>query len=198
MRSLRKKRRILTLGVVALLPAVFGAPQTANKTAVTGEYVCRSMGSGPCDTQTTISLRDDGSWGWRFFSGEYRVAGGQVIFKGVGLAAWGPAEIGPGTITFTSGGQPVVFQKPSLTPPSLAGSYVCATAPGGCQTRRAIAIQSDGTWSWGAQHGSYSIVGGQVRFTGLSSGPAGWGLANFSNGSLVFHTSDGPSEWRKQ
>ena len=218
MRSIRATKGMLTLGLLAqvLVPAVSGAPQTANATrpeaavsgepqalpggagALSGEYVCRSMGSHPCDTQTTISLRDDGTWGWRYFSGQYQVAGDQVTFKGVGLGAWGPAVAGPGTLTFTSGGQKVVFQKPSSAPPSLAGSYVCATAPGGCQTRLAIAIQSDGTWSWGAQHGSYSMLGGQVKFTGLSSGPAGWGLAHFSSGVLIFRSSDGSSEWRKQ
>ena len=205
MRSVKAIKAILTLGLLAqvLVPAAIGAPQAlpgrpSTGAAVAGEYACRSMGSHPCDTQTTISLRDDGTWGWRYLSGEYQVAGGRVTFKGTGLGAWGPAVIGPGTLTFTSGGQQVVFQKPSSAPPSLAGSYVCVTAPGVCQTRQAIAIQSDGTWSWGAQHGSCSVVGGQVKFTGLSSGPAGWGLANFSSGALIFRGSYGSSEWRKQ
>jgi len=189
-------RVILTLGILAQVP--FPAVHAGTGAAVAGEYVCRSMGSHPCDTQTTISLRDDGTWGWRYFSGEYQVAGDRVTFKGVGLGAWGPAVITPGALTFTSGGQQVVFQKPSSAPPSLAGSYVCASAPGGCQTRQAITIQPDGTWSWGAQHGSCSIVGGQVKFTGLSSGPAGWGLANFSRGALIFRSSYGASEWRRQ
>lgn len=180
-------------GAAQALPGRAGAGA-----AVTGEYVCQSMGSHPCDTQTTISLHDDGTWGWRYFSGEYQVAEGRVTFRGVGLGAWGPAAIGPGALTFTSGGQNVVFRKPTSAPPSLAGSYVCATAPGGCQTRQAIEIQSDGTWSWGAQHGSFSIVGGQTKFTGLSSGPAGWGPASFRNGALIFRGSYGSSEWRAQ
>jgi hypothetical protein len=189
------------LFVILLLPVSWLQAQQGRRAAtgasVSGEYVCRSMGSRPCDTQTAISLHDDGKWGWRYFSGQYQVAEGRVTFRGVGLGSWGPAVIGPDTLTFMSGGQKVVFQKPSLAPLSLAGSYVCASAPGGCQTRKAIEIESDGTWSWGAQHGSYSILGGQVKFDGLSSGPAGWGLANFSNGVLIFRSRDGSSEWRK-
>lgn len=166
--------------------------------SVSGEYVCRSMGSRPCDTQTTISLHDDGTWAWRYFSGRYQVAGGQVTFNGVGLGAWGPAAIRLDTLTFTSGGQAVVFRKLSSAPPPRAGSYICAIASGGCQTRQAIEIRSDGTWSWGAQHGSYSVLEGQVKFTGLSSGPAGWGLAHFSTGALIFRGGYGSSEWRRQ
>jgi hypothetical protein len=166
--------------------------------SVVGEYVCLSMGSRPCDTQKKILLRDNGTWRWSWWSGQYQVAGGQVTFEGtVGLGSWGPAVIGPDTLTFGSD-RKVVWQKPSSVPPSVAGTYVCATAPGGCHTGHAIKIQSDGTWSWGPLHGYYSIVGGQVKFTGLSSGPAGWGFAEFSNGALIFRNSRGSSEWRKQ
>lgn len=165
---------------------------------VVGEYACRSMGSRPCDTQTTITLRADGTWGWRYFSGRYEALSGQVTFQGVGLGSWGAAEIGPGTLTFTSGGQKVIFERPGSAPSSLPGSYRCAIAPGGCQTRMAIKIRSDGTWSWGAQGGSYSTVGNQVKFRGLSSGPAGWGLADIGPEALIFRTSHGASEWKKQ
>lgn len=166
--------------------------------SVAGEYLCRSVGSRPCDTQTTISLHDDGTWGWRFFSGQYQVAGGRVTFKGEGVGAWGPAVIGPDTLTFGSGDRKGVWQKRSPIPPSVAGTYVCATAPGGCQTRLAIKIQSDGTWSRGSARGDYSIVGGQVKFSSLRGGPPGWGFAEFSHGALIFRNSRGSSEWRKQ
>lgn len=174
------------------------AASSRTRSAVTGEYVCRSMGSRACDTQTTIALHPDGTWGWRYLSGHYRTAGGQVTFEGTGLGSWGPAEIGEDTLTFTSGNQKVIFQKPSSAPASLAGTYVCASAPGGCQTSHAIQIRSDGTWSWGAQGGSYAVVGGQIKFTGLSSGPAGWGLADLGHAALIFRTSYGTSEWKKQ
>ncbi len=165
---------------------------------VAGEYVCRSMGSRPCDTQTTIALHADGTWGWRYFSGRYQVAGGQVTFEGVGLGSWGPAAIGPDTLTFTSGSEKVIYQKPAVTPARLVGVYVCTTAPGGCQTRIAIEMRPDGTWSWGADGGTYSMTGTQVKLSGLTSGPAGWGLCEIAHGALIFRAGNGVSEWRRR
>jgi hypothetical protein len=169
--------------------------------SVVGEYVCRSMGSRPCNTQTSLRLGENGVWGWAKYSGEYRVVNGRVTFSGVGGAAtWGPAVIGPGTLSFASGQDTVVWQKPSPNVPSLAGIYFCNTAPGGgpCNTKRPIEIRADGRWSWGSDGGSYRIVAGQVQFSGLTSGPGGWGPADIGDGVLIFHDRYGSSEWRKE
>ena len=172
----------------------------ADRAAVSGDYACRSMGSGPCDTQTHLRLTSNGNWGWAGYGGHYSVSGGRVSFDGAGgPAAWGTARIGvEKTLTFRSGQMAVVWQQPSSTPLSLAGTYVCHTAPGGCQTGLAIVLRPDGTWSWGAGGGSYVIVGGKVQFSGLSSGPAGWGAAAFDQNSITFQASSGSSQWRKQ
>lgn len=168
---------------------------------IAGDYLCRSMGSGACDTQTTISLHEDGTWGWRYFSGEYRVSGGRVTFTGVGLGSWGPAAIGPGTLTFASGGKSVVWAKARANASAVSGTFVCATAAGGgsCQTAHPIEMRADGTWSWGVQRGSYSVDGALVRFIGaLTTGPASWGEAEARGRSLIFHDSGGASEWRQR
>jgi hypothetical protein len=68
---------------------------------VVGEYMCRSIGSRPCDTQTGLRLQEEGTWGWGRYAGEYEVTGGHARFQGHWrLAGWGPAEIGAGTLTF--------------------------------------------------------------------------------------------------
>ncbi len=177
-------------------------PQASSNTAaLAGDYLCRSMGSGPCDTQTTISLHDDGTWGWRFFSGKYEIQGNRVTFRGPGLGSWGPAVVGPNSLTFMNGASKVIWEKPSAAPPALAGTYVCATAAGGgpCQTRYAVELRPDGTWSWGVQRGSYTILGGHIKFTGgLTTGPSAWGEADAESGALIFRSSYGPSVWRKR
>lgn len=171
----------------------------AAETVVIGSYLCKSMGSQPCSTRTELRLADGGFWGWGRYNGEFEVASGRVRFKGIGGAAtWGPAVIGPNTLTFTSGQDTVVWEKPAALRPSLAGVYRCKTAPGGCVTGKAIELRGDGSWSWGSDGGSYAIVGGRVQFSGLSSGPAGWGPADIGESSLTFHDTRGPSLWAKE
>ncbi len=163
---------------------------TSGDSAVAGNYVCKSMRGGPCDTQTELRLQSNGTWGWGGSSGQYRVRSGRVEFLNGMLASWGPAAIGHGTLTFDGN---VVWQKPSTGTSSLAaGDYYCRTAPGGCQTAYPIRINPNGTWSWGAQGGSFSILGNRIRFNGTTWGPGGWGLAAIGSGSITF---SGPSTW---
>lgn len=163
---------------------------TAGDSAVAGNYVCKSMRGGPCDTQTELRLQSNGNWGWGGSSGQYRVRNGRVEFMSGSLASWGAAVIGADTLTFDGN---VVWQKPSSGSASLAsGDYYCRTAPGGCQTADPIRIDSNGTWSWGAQGGRFSILGNRIRFNGTTWGPGGWGLAAIGKGSITF---SGPSTW---
>ena len=160
-----------------------------------GQYVCASIGAGPCDTSTPVQLTDNGNWRWGRYAGAYTVGGGSVTFDGVGgLATWGPAALGPGTLTFVSGDDKVVWRKVTTGNAGLApGVYYCATAPGGCQTAQGIEIVSGGTWSWGASGGSYSVVGGRVIFHGPQL--PGWGPAEIGDHRLIFHSREGDSEW---
>jgi hypothetical protein len=187
-RDLRWPRVVLLLGITCT------AAVTQNR-SLAGEYVCVSMGSRPCDSSTELQLMENGNWRWGRYAGTYTVARASVTFDGIGgLATWGPAAIGPGTLSFISGDQEVVWRKPSSGNASLApGVYHCRTAPGGCQTAKGIEIASDGSWSWGASGGSYSVVGGRVVFRGpqLSS----WGPVDIGDHKLIFHSQYGDSEW---
>lgn len=177
-----------------VLAAAWAADVAENR-ALAGAYVCVSMGSRPCDSSTELQLTENGNWRWGRYAGMYTASGGSVTFEGVGgLATWGPAEIGAASLTFGSGGQAVVWRKLSgkttgLTP----GLYYCRTAPGGCQTAKGIEIASDGTWSWGASGGSYSVAGGRVIFHGPQAG--GWGPADIGDHKIAFHSREGESEW---
>ncbi len=178
---------------VLLLPVM---ECNAAKQSVVGEYACHSMGGRPCDTQTSLRLLGNGYWGWGRYSGTYRVSGGTIEFVSGdgGPVTWGPATIGNGTVTFNSG-QPVVFEKPSAQVAAIAGSYRCASAEGGCQTRMPIVLDGHGSWSWGGQHGSYAMFGNQIKFQGTTWGPAGWGPADVENGSLRFSSNGKVSVW---
>jgi hypothetical protein len=166
--------------------------------ALAGEYVCVSMGSRPCDSSTELQLTENGNWRWGRYSGMYTASRGSVTFDGVGgLATWGPAEAGGASLTFLSGSQKVVWRKLSAETAGLQpGVYYCRTAPGGCQTVTGIEIASDGTWSWGASGGSYSVAGGRVIFHGPQVG--GWGPADIGNRKVVFHSREGDSEWNAE
>jgi hypothetical protein len=168
------------------------------QTSVAGEYVCASIGSRPCDTSTELQLTENGNWRWGRYSGTYSGARGSLAFDGLGgPATWGPAAAGRDTLTFGSRDQRVVWQKPS--PGGRAGAglapgvYFCRTAPGGCQTAKGIEIAADGTWSWGASGGSYSIVGGRVVFHGPQV--SSWGPAEVGDRKLIFRSPSGDSEW---
>jgi len=53
------------------------------------------------------------------------------------------------------------------------------------------------TYNWGAGGGSYTVVGGQVQFSGPSMGPSAWGPAEIGDGVLIFRTENGgTSEWK--
>jgi hypothetical protein len=170
----------------SLLPAQYGS--------LAGDYVCKSVRGNPCSTGHSIRLLADGGWAFDWYRGTYSVAGGKITFmpKDSYIHAWGTAIVGPGTITFNDFGDNAIWVKPSDLSGVLApGNYYCQTAPHGCLTRTPIQIQANGAFSWGAIKSSYSILGNQVRFGGLSEGPAGWGLANIGNGNISFRASDG-------
>jgi hypothetical protein len=166
---------------------------------IVGNYACRSIGSRPCDTSVTLQLLSNGYWGWGKYSGQYAINGATVEFVSGsgGPVRWGPATIGPNTLTFTSGSQLVVWQKPGSAAAAAAGAYRCASLPGGgsCQTARPIVMDGQGSWKWGASGGAYTVVGAQVYFHGPSSGPPGWGPADIGNGTLTFHAPAGASVW---
>lgn len=189
-----RTRELISPRVVLLLGFVWTAAAGQNSNFA-GQYVCVSTGSHPCDTGTELQLTENGNWRWGRYSGAYTVASGSITFDGIGgLATWGPAAIGPDTLTFVSGSQKVVWRKPSSGNAGFApGVYYCATAPGGCHTAKGVEIASDGTWSWGASGGSYSIVGGRVIFRGPQL--PDWGPADIGDRKLVFHSRDGDSEW---
>ncbi len=186
--------RSFLLAALAIALPLAGGSAVLAANDVTGNYVCASMGGKPCDTQTQLRLLANGYWGFGKYSGQYQVNGGNVEFVNGsgGPVTWGPAKIGPNSLTFEGD---VVFQKPSAQRAALAGTYRCQTAPGGCLTRNAIVLDGQGAWRWGAQGGSYAVLGDQIRFNGLSSGPAGWGPAAIGNGTLTFSTSSGSSTW---
>jgi len=174
---------------------VAGAALADNR-SVAGEYVCASIGSRPCDTSTEVQLGANGNWRWGRYNGTYTISGGTMSFDGVGgPATWGNASIAPDSLTFLSGNSKVVWRKPSsaATAGLAAGMYYCQTAPGGCQTAKAIEIADDGTWSWGGSGGSYSVTGGRIIFHGPQL--SGWGPADISGKKLVFHSRSGDSEW---
>src|SRR5260370_20419174 len=99
--------------MVLLLVITYAAAVAQNR-SLAGEYVCVLMGSRPCDSGTQLQLTDNGNWRWGRYAGTYTAAGASVTFDGIGgLARWGPAAIGPGTLSFISGNQEVVvWQKP--------------------------------------------------------------------------------------
>ena len=180
--------------MVFLLSIVCMAAVGQNRN-LAGEYVCVSIGSHPCATGTELQLTENGNWRWGRYSGRYTAASKSITFDGIGgLATWGPAAIGPDTLTFMSGIQNTVWRKPSSGNAGLApGVYHCATAPGGCHTAKGVEIASDGTWSWGASGGSYSVVGSRAIFRGPQL--SDWGPAEIGDHKLVFHSRDGDSEW---
>lgn len=182
------------LCTLLVLSAVFAAAAPENRD-LAGEYVCASMGSRPCDSSTELQLTENGNWRWGRYSGTYTSYRGSVTFDGVGgLATWGPAEAGSAALTFLSGGQEVVWRKLSAGTAGLTpGMYYCRTAPGGCKTAKGIEVAPDGTWSWGASGGSYSIAGGRAIFHGPQVG--GWGPADIGDHKVVFHSREGDSEW---
>jgi hypothetical protein len=191
------RTRDLRIPRVVFLLGIGWAAAVGQKRDLAGQYICVSTGSGPCATGTELQLTENGNWRWGRYSGTFTSARGYITFDGIGgLAAWGPAAIGPATLTFTSRQQKVVWRKPSsgngnagLAP----GAYYCTTAPGGCQTGKGIEIAADGTWSWGASGGSYSIVGGRAIFRGPQL--PDWGPADIGDRKLVFHSRHGDSEW---
>ena len=132
-------RSLLTLFLTpVVLIAVASAAEPASQRggdSVLGQYMCRSMGSRQCNTSTPLRLAEGGAWGWGRYNGDFEVAGEVARFRGVGGAAtWGPATVGPDTLTFMNIDVPVVWQKPSKANPSLAGAYTCTTAPGGVES----------------------------------------------------------------
>jgi hypothetical protein len=195
------KLNIVSTSLAAAMLAIMlsmtsGAGWAAN--SISGEYACRSIGNRPCDAATGLVISDNGYWGWGKYSGQYKVSNERMEFVSGngGPITWGPAVIGTDTLTFTSGGNAVVYQKSSPAGGKITGSYYCSTAPGGCQTRQPIILEGDGQWSWGAMGGSYSIVGGKAQFKGSTSGPPGWGPADISDEALTFRSRDGSSDWR--
>lgn len=198
-----RKRILHALCAGALLAG--GATCPAAGYDVSGDYGCVSIGSQPCGASTDLRLQKNGYWGWGKYTGQYRQNGSQVEFTSGngGPITWGPADIMvPDQLGFDNGGQRVIYQKMALRATAgaampAAGSYRCATAPGGCQTNRPITIDGQGSWRWGAQGGSYALQGGKLKFNGLTSGPAGWGPAQFNGGALIFGSGSEASEWRR-
>lgn len=90
----------------------YGVSRAGNDSVV-GEYICRAMGSKPCDTHIALRLQSNGYWGWAKYSGQYEVRNGSVEFVNGsgGPVSWGPATIGPNTLSFQSGGESVVWKK---------------------------------------------------------------------------------------
>ena len=104
----------LFLSAAALTIALFGNGGASRAgEAIAGEYACESMAGRPCDTHVPLRLQDNGYWGWAKYSGQYRVVGGSVewVSGNGGPVGWGSAIIGPGTVSFSSGGKPVVWRK---------------------------------------------------------------------------------------
>lgn len=189
-----RRFRAAQLLVIASTACMSQVPSKKQTSEIAGEYVCVSMGSRPCDSSTELQLTGNGNWRWGRYAGTYKPDGDSLTFDGVGgLATWGPATFGRGTLTFLSGGQKVVWRKPSGSGTAAPGVYYCKTAPGGCQTAKGIEIASDGTWSWGASGGSYSVVAGRVLFRGPQV--PDWGPADIGDRKLIFHSRSGDSEW---
>ncbi|HEV2731336.1 MAG TPA: hypothetical protein VGV15_15000 [Terriglobales bacterium] len=191
------KIRSLGITMIAVLAVLLLGRETgwANN-SVAGNYLCKSTKGRPCSTNTPLQLVSNGNWRWGRYNGTYTVDNGRIEFNGVGgPATWGGAAIGPDTMTFNDFGDNSVWQKPSSAPPQISGVYYCSTAPGGCQTSHPLEIGADGTWQWGSGHGSYSVMGNQLRFSGTTWGPGGWGMADIGNGTLTFHDARGESVW---
>lgn len=206
---LRRRTLPLPLVTLALLiasttPAISQRATAVRRThaaadAVVGEYMCATTAGKPCATSTPLRLQDGGAWGWGRYNGHYRVADGVVYFRGVGGAAtWGPALVSENTLTFSTSYGPSIWQKAVHSAASLDGVYTCRTAPGGCLTHTPIRIEGS-EWHWGADGGTYSILDGgkRIRFSGLSSGPGGWGIADIGNGTITWHTNSGDSMWSR-
>lgn len=109
----RYLHRLVIVFGTALLLAAPAAKGLGQGISVAGEYGCVLMGNGPCYTHIPMRLQSNGYWGWAKYSGQYQVANGAVEFisGSGGPVAWGPAVLGPGTLTFTSGGKAVVWRK---------------------------------------------------------------------------------------
>ena len=195
---MKSKLRSLGITMIAVLAVLLlGAEASlAGNGSIAGNYLCRSTQGNPCSTNTPLQLVSNGSWRWGRYNGTYTVGNGRIEFNGVGgPASWGGAAVGPDTLTFNDFGDNSVWQKPSSAPPQISGVYFCSTAPGGCQTSHPLEIRADGTWAWGSGHGSYSVMGNQVRFSGITWGPGGWGMADIGPGTLTFHDARGASVW---
>ncbi|HUI84448.1 MAG TPA: hypothetical protein VL240_09500 [Candidatus Binatia bacterium] len=172
----------------------------AQHSSLAGDYQCKSVRGAACSTNHNLRLLDDGTWSYDFYRGTYSVQGNRVTFgpNTAYLHSWGSAQIGPGSLTFNEFGDDAIWVKPSSASGRLAmGNYYCETAPRGCMTRNPIQILSDHDFTWGPIRANYSILDGQLRFGGLSEGPAGWGLAAIGNGTINFRAADGSiSVWR--
>ncbi len=149
-------------------------------TSLSGSFYCRS-----CDSNTAINLSSNGQWNWGGYGGTYSVQNGEVTFSGVGgPGAWGAAQLSSDgrRLTFNNNGSAVVYAKPAPIPAGLPGTYACQ----GCQTIEHIVILPNGTWKFpdGTDGGDYRVFNNQVQFSGLSSGPGGWGPAVIEPGGL--------------
>jgi hypothetical protein len=86
--------------------------------ALAGEYFCVSGGTCPCDGDNKLKLSVNGNWRLGAHTGSYRASGQSVSFEGAGgAAAWGPATVSRGTLTFNTGNAPVVCFQPGKTEP---------------------------------------------------------------------------------
>ena len=173
-------------GVVTLVLLTKGGVQgqsRAGSGSLAGSYFCYPT----CDSHTPIVLTENGNWRWGGYrAGTFKVTNGTVVFDGIGgPATWGPAALGPDSLTFTSEGPPVkqfVYRKPGPIPPELPGDYY--------NGRATLQLRADAGWTSQLPpgNGGYIVWDGKVRFMGFR-GPTEWGLAEIGNGSLTFHLS---------
>ncbi len=202
------RHRRAMLGTAALLATLGAGCRTiggktllggSKSNSISGYYVCRSMGTHPCDARTVFHLGSNGVWSTGEYSGPYVMNGDAISFRGFGgPASWGDARFisrGDGnTITFGSGASAVVYQQPAPIPAGLPGTYKCQGCFG------TIILNADGTWKYpdGTDGGNYYLLGGELQFSGLSSGPAEWGPAIPGAGNISFNSAARTIRFLKQ
>jgi hypothetical protein len=184
------KRTITVVGFAAIVAVMLltkvgvqGQPG-AGSGSLAGGYYCYPI----CESYTPVVLSENANWHWGGFSGgTFKVTNGTIVFDGfMGPATWGPAVLGPGSLTFTSEGpsaRQIVWRKPGPIPPELPGDYY--------EGRATLQLRADASWTSQLPRagGRYIVWDGKdVRFLGIR-GPAEWGVAQIGNGTLTFHLS---------
>ena len=101
--------------LVALLCSI-GLSAAAQQRALPGQYFCVAAATCPCQSDTALQLTGHGTWSWGAFAGSYTVSENTARFDGNGgTATWGPASVGPGTLTFTAGPAAITCWLPDKT-----------------------------------------------------------------------------------